>query len=529
MDTTPYNSIDPKTKHTDVWRLLQRSLEGQGVTVVRSPHDFSKKTPGAAEGVGYLLDDRGLLQRIEQTRARIRDVTVTIDQNIMNETKNIPELRHGRETIALAKSGAAVLEDAARRGDKVVVIRGAHDAADTSGLLKFYEGKLGYIKCDVHADEHNEETSVSKSEHGMWGAMVRKRCKWLNEVMENITPAEAKNMIYIGVGQPEPAEEKVLEELASMGAKIFTGHNMNMEEIYKAQDELQSRVPIAFEVDNDGMIDSAASMPGGEIYEREIKHIATRIGSNQYAVGMKPVVHIAISEFSKPNQTASPVEIAKAEKQAEIMKNVVLRALGAGFAEDAQDLGIRLERGNHASSPPESVSIATSASVKRTGSITRKRLLCWAGGIAATIGGFIAGHQIATNQQSTKNAPTATAKLDKETKSKLDELYAHHLEQKQGAVLNQFSRSAFMETAAQLRAAVESDNQVEAEAAVKTMTRIYMISRNDAPDKATVSYLDQLALSEFMMGFGLASKDVNPKTYYQQFLQEKKQQVNDLA
>lgn len=338
--------IDPDSKHTSVWRSLDRSLAGHGVTVLRSPYEFSKKTPGVARGVDYLLEDRKMLDLIKSTRADVRDILVPLE--ILDTEPDVADTHHGKETVSLAREGRTRVRQALERGDRIVNIRGAHDAYDVAGALEAFDGDVGLIIVDAHLDGHSPDTSISGSPHGMWVKTMLGGAGDLDRIMENCPKLKPENIIYIGTNQPDgPDEEKFIEDLAAAGAKVFTVHDMTaaggMGDIFQAIDDLQRRVPIWMELDEDGLIDAAASMPGGGVREQQIKEIATRVGSNQLLKDMQQVVGIAVSEFQAPDDNASDAVIEQAERQAETVKAVVYRALGAGYHEDSQDLGTELE------------------------------------------------------------------------------------------------------------------------------------------------------------------------------------------
>ncbi len=134
-----------------------------------------------------------------------------------------------------------------------------------------------------------------------------------------------------------------------------------------------------------------------------------------------------------------------------------------------------------------------------------RKWLGYAAALAASIGGLFVAHHIGTQQKSADRAPTALAK----------KMEKHYLDQEHARVLNQFSRSAFLESATRLRTAVDNNNEKEIQDALAALVSIYQISYSDAPDPRTISHLEEMALSEFVRGFGYGEK---LDTYYQRFV-----------
>ena len=331
----PKGKIDPQSDPQGLFRTLKTSLAGEEIVVLRSPYDFTKKTRGAAEGVNYLLDERGMLDAIKQTGADVRQEIIELGAPLEDITKD-PNIRHRDATIDIATKGANKIEEAIRAGRKVVMVRGAHDAMDLSGLLRATNGNVCIIIVDTHADIHSPSSSTSKNPHGMWVRALLGEGEGLDPVMKDTPKLKPENIIYIGPSQMEKAE---VEYLRAKGVCVFTGYNLhNIDAINKEVDERQQKMPIWLNTDEDGMVDAAATMPGGMVSPELLKHIANRIGTNQQLEGMHQVLGVCTSEFQRPDDD-DHIARANAERQADVIISVVHQALGAGYKEESTDTG----------------------------------------------------------------------------------------------------------------------------------------------------------------------------------------------
>lgn len=328
-------TIDPASDPAGTFRTLKYSLNGEKVTVIRSPHDFTKQTAGAAEGVDYLLDDRKIEQSIEDVGADIQRRIIELGAPLDDIVPD-PNIRHKGATIDIAKKGGAEIENAIRAGSKVVVVRGAHDAMDLSSLLEVTKGDVGIVIIDTHADIHSPTSSTSKNPHGMWVRALLGEGEGLDEVMNETPKLKPENLIYIGLSQLESAEADYLN--ANKKIRVFTGYEQNIDAICAALDKLQSRVPVWLDIDEDAMVNAAATMPGGMVTAETLKTVANRIGTNQKTQGMHQVLGVGISEF-QPAPEDDAVKVANAEYQADVLKAAVHQALGAGYPENSTDEG----------------------------------------------------------------------------------------------------------------------------------------------------------------------------------------------
>lgn len=331
----PKGKIDPQDDPQGLFRTLKTSLNDEGVTVIRSPHDFTKQTHGAAKGVDYLLDERGLLDAIKKTGASVREEIIELGAPLTDVVKD-PNIRHRDATIDIAMKGRNKIEEAVRAGRKVVILRGAHDAMDLAGILRATNGNVCIIIIDTHADIHSPTSSTSKNPHGMWVRTLLGEGEGLDPVMKDTPKLKPENIIYIGLSQLEDAEAEYLNEKK---ITAFTGYNLSdIEAIYKKIDEIQARMPVWFDIDEDAMVKAAATMPGGMVLAETLKKIANRIGTNQKLNNMHQVLGVGLSEFQPPDPN-DPVEQANAEYQADVLIGSVHHALGAGYKEDSTDEG----------------------------------------------------------------------------------------------------------------------------------------------------------------------------------------------
>lgn len=366
-------NLDTSGDPDELFRALKYDVRDQPVTVIRSPHDFTKQTTGSAEGVSYLLDEREMLKGIKSISDDVRERVIHLDAPLDNGMSD-PNIRHRDATIDIAQKGSDEIEHAIINGRKVIILRGAHDAADLVGILKATGGNVGFIIVDTHTDIHTPSTSTSKNPHGMWMSVVLGEGEGLGELMKGVPLPNPENIIYIGPSQLEPAEVK---RLTDKKIKVFTGYNLNEEEIMQKIDEIQSRVPLCLDIDEDGLIKAAATMSGGLVPPELLKKVANRIGTNQKLKNMHQVLTVGISEFQKPSET-NPQEQERAEEHAEVLMSVVHQALGAGYPEESTDTGSKKIRPRKRSSRSNLRSVMYGTTAAATVAL-------------ASIGSFIAG------------------------------------------------------------------------------------------------------------------------------------------
>ncbi|MDA1208818.1 MAG: arginase family protein [bacterium] len=339
------NLSEQQNPHSSqTWRYIPENLEDTTIDVVMYPTDLGKPTVGTAKGPEYIMDN-GLEHYLSTTiKMNVRklfgnkgvDATYREPDDVMllpNTTKN-------QEGIIIAgKNAADRVEQSLHDGNKVLTLRGDHSGLhDVAGALRHTKGEMGMVYIDTHFDLQNPETSTSHNAHGMPLRTLLGDGGSLNAIMENTPALKGENLVIIGISEPDPEEFEFLEKHPEIA--VFTTLDIKTRgwpEVFKAIDEVQSRVPVWFDMDVDSLQGGATPMEGGEMSHQDLKDIASFVGSNAKKADRHGVVGIGIAEFLPPDPNAKRKDRKAQEERADVtintIKSVTSRLLGASKPE----------------------------------------------------------------------------------------------------------------------------------------------------------------------------------------------------
>lgn len=423
------------------------------------------------------------------------------------EYRTIPEegVRNAPQIVAIGRETAKHVKDAVDQGCLPIVAGGDH-ATLIMGLPELLDrypdpehpgySALKLVFIDAHPDSlqepiDDEEDPQKKHKvgngHGRTvPVLLGMGAKDLMPLMEGRLKLHPKNLMYVGISKPDDAEKRFIR-------KMKDEHGTKCWDLAKMRNDpkgFHEAVRKFLTVDSNGKQVAApfwAEMDPDVLRREDSKGtpMSSKVGMSKDELNSLGLLLAAEGSLVGAGTAEIAPNLDEGGQTKACVGDYLYRVLGKG------------DEYYHEYQPHKVIASKN----KRKG---RRWHGYAAAALAAGIGGLFMGQQIGSRKSTDKEPTALTKKAEK-----------WYLDQQHAKIMRQFGGSAFLETAAHLRTAVDNNDEAKVQKTLDTLVSIYMISHIDAPDQRTISDLQQYALSEFVRGFGFCQKLDH---YYQKFL-----------
>ena len=273
----------------DLLSFYEQKNTSDSITVVSVPLELGSDERGLAETPEY-LKKHGLEQMFATLGCEITE-RQTINCPKAQGAASAGTMKHVKEIAIAGKRTKVVVEKAAKRGDKVLVIGGDHSVGfgTVAGAAAAYQ-RLGVIYIDAHPDANTDETTISGNVHGMVASAMMGHG---HEMLTSIAPRHVapRDFLFIGLKDFDEAEIRYIREhnIPTYTALEIATHGLSG--VAAAIESLSRQVDAVWiSMDMDSIDEQyapgvAMSTTDG-LTRREILGIAHHIGRRCNVVGM---------------------------------------------------------------------------------------------------------------------------------------------------------------------------------------------------------------------------------------------------
>ena len=488
----------------------------------------------SVEGAQHVLP--GILATLEDTRLQITGLDIDpVTMDIADKPIADPNARFLDPIVEAASEAADHVHSAFLKNQKVLSLGGNHTRAlDVVGALRACHEQgipMGVVWVDAHPDLNTPESTASGHVHGMPSAVLQGRGpKELLALLEDAPTIDPTNIIYIGINaiddpkhddgsEKEHTELKYIQELRAKGVRVYPmntamknarNNGVVPEEVLSNISELNDRIKHSggkmwteWDVDVVDQSDMPAAVMDNldGMSGAQIKHLFNHMGSHCDIDG------VGVSEINpakdRDTKGRSADEIPDGEVFQGKAQKLVSEGVGHLFGVSNPNFALHMSRARKEMSGEDASNTATVSLSQRNKQrpSVRSRVLGLVGGVAASIGAFIAGTQI--EQPSIENHQPTIANISTEDQQ----------------VLNQFSESTeFIVAASDLRENIAMQNERGIEQSINTLAVTYLAKFEHRISDNAVSALSQMAFAEFAKGFnGTRFEAIDQEPYLQMF------------
>ena len=524
--------VDVSENAADIYEPRQGHDRKIRTIHVPTPHGAERSNDESTVQGGQYLIKGALKQSLEASGSPVEEEEIPVDQILKDNgleyrtepeegVKNAPQLvAIGKET---AKRVAAAVDEGylpiIAGGDHSTLIMGLPELLDrhpdpenpsySSLKLVFIDAHPDILQDPVDDTDDPENKHYTGNAHGRTiSTLLGKGAKDLMPLMEGRLKLNPKNLLYIGISKPDKRENQIIKDL-----KI---QNWHLCRIRKDPQGFERAVREFLTVEKGGKQYAApffAELDPDVLRKKDSEGtpMVSKFGMSADELNSLALLLAAEGNLAGTGTAELAPKLDKGGKTAACVSDFMYRVLGKGdeyYHEYEAFRGADELAHAPATEGEQTAELVTPSVQSRDRKGWRKKVLGYAAGVAAGIGGLIAGHQFGTQQQTTSKSPFAVVSTENGSTSA-------SVSQASADYLGQFSNSGFRETAARLRLASEHNDNDGIQDALADLARTYQTARNVAPSEATKSNLGRLALSEFVRGFGYSEKLDH---YYQEYL-----------
>lgn len=275
-------------------------------TIIGIPLDLGAENLGVDIGPSALRY-QNIIPRLDKSGISVTDMVDIFCNPREKLSVGNPKLRYLDEVERVSQESARITRKFIKKGEKIIAIGGDHsiNLGVVSGASVAFNGDLGMIYIDAHADFNTHKTTLSGNIHGMHVASL---VGLGSEKLANIYRAGAKlkreHLLLVGGKDFDAGEEKLLKK---ENINCFTMMDLlasGLNPLLGLIDDLTQRVKnIWVSVDLDA-IDSIYA-PGvgipnnGGLTYREIAAICKYIGKNCNVVGLDVVEYNPLRDIEQ--------------------------------------------------------------------------------------------------------------------------------------------------------------------------------------------------------------------------------------